>query len=268
MFAARAGDATLTEWSERVEGVALVRLQRFDEADALFTRLARRGTATELAWDAGNAFHLEGELPRAIAWYRRNLAEGLPGVGRMKYESIQGLVLALGEMGRWSEALAEIDHFEGAYVPESEWWDWYRRYVAWRTGRTSSADEHDLQVPFDVSRYWALEIALARNGDSGQLLRAVDADRARASETRSLLLVARAEALRRMGHLDDALAVAREALLALRNERRNSVLARAHFNLAAERLAALAEAKGLAGESRQARAEAAAVRWHPTGIAP
>lgn len=268
VLASRAGDAILTEWSSRLKGVALVRGRRFEAGDALFTRLAQSGTVSEIAWDAAHAFHLEGNLPRAVAWYRRSLGrEGQPGVGRMKYESVEGAVLALGEMERWSDAVSEIERFRTAFPDQAGAWSWYGRYIAWRRGGTPAASDPDIfQEPIDLYRYWSLEIALARGGDPHQLLRAIDADGQRASETRSLLLLVRVEALRRMGRTGEALEVAREALLRLRAERRTSVLARAHFDLAAERLAALAEAKGLFAEAKQVRAEAAAVGWHPNGI--
>jgi tetratricopeptide (TPR) repeat protein len=266
VLAERAGDAMLIEWCTRVRGIALVRTRRFDEAEAFFTQIARTGNASEIAWDAAHVFHLEGELPRAIAWYRRNLgAEGEPGVGRMKYESIEGEVLALGEIGRWAEALSAIDRFEATFSNESAQGMWYRRYVEWRTGGVSATGGLDYG-PNDVYRYWSFEIELARGVEPHELLHAIDADRERASETRSLLPVARAEALWRAGHIDEALNTARSALSQLRTERRTSVFARAHFDLAAERLAALAEMKGLVAEAKEVRDEAAALRWHPNGI--
>jgi tetratricopeptide (TPR) repeat protein len=266
--AASAGDAVLTEWSARVRGVALVRAGHFAEADAFFTALAVNSpAASDISWDAANAYHLRGELPRALVWYRRSLGRaGRPGVGRLKYEAIQGLVLALGEMNRWTEAREEIDRFAAGYSWEAEHWTLFRRYVTWRTGGIPSAP-YDPYNGTDVYRYWPLEFALARHHDLTNLLRVIDEDRRHASETSALLLVTKAETLRQLGRIDEALDVARDAMNRVRAECHRSTLARAHYDLAAERLARLAEAKGFTAEARQVRAEAAALRWHPNGIA-
>ncbi|HYH09178.1 MAG TPA: protein kinase [Thermoanaerobaculia bacterium] len=263
-----AGDPTLAEWSARVKGVALVHARRFDDASRLFTHLAEGSeAAADIAWDAGNALHLAGNLPAAVQWYRRSVGrEGLPGVGRLKYEALQGLVLALGEMDRWDDAAKEIDRWAASFPNESTVAaSWFRHFLAWRTGRVAFA-RYDPDEPIDWYRYWALEIRLALNAEPLETLRAIDADRARASETRRVLLLARAEALRRSGRLDEALQVAREAYLALRARRLESALDRGHFDLAAERLAKIAELTGLHAEAARVRAEAAALRWHPTGI--
>jgi tetratricopeptide (TPR) repeat protein len=260
VLASRAGDATLAEWSNRMKGVALIHAGRFDEASALFTTICAGSVAVaDAAWDAGNAFHLVGELPRALEWYRRSTGrEGLPAIGRLKYEALQGAVLALGEMGRWDEASEEINRFTAAYPNESGAAVWYRHYVAWRTTGTSSA-RYDPAQPTDPYRYWALESERAS-------VSTIDRDLRIASETRRPLLAARAEALRRAGRLDEALQVAREAYQLLRASRRVSVLDRAHLDVAAERLARIAEEKGLGAEAERVRAEAASLRWHSNGM--
>src|SRR5438128_11567923 len=115
-MARRIGDPWLSVRSQRLEGSAMMAAGYADRAKELFGRLCSASeAASDIAWDAATAFHLAGDLERAARWYRRSLGhEGRPFVGRMKYESIEGLVLALGEMGRWHETLPEIYAFVAA----------------------------------------------------------------------------------------------------------------------------------------------------------
>ncbi len=239
-IAASIGDPWLEEWSQRVKGMAMVQSGDFDGADAFFTRLASGSeSASNTAYDAGTAFHLAGDLTRAVHWYRQALGrDGRPFVGRLKYESLQGLVLALGEMGRWAEAEREVTEFEAAYTSEAGNAPWYRHYIAWRTGQSPRV-VYDISVPHDLYRYWALELELARGADPNRILALIAREQPRTSETRTLLLLTQSEALRRAGRIDEALQVARDAVNKLRDERRGDTLARAHFDLAVERLSRL-----------------------------
>jgi tetratricopeptide (TPR) repeat protein len=267
VFARDAGDATLAEWSSRVKAVAQVHAGWREEATASFTQIcANPEIAPDAAWDAGNAFHLAGDLPTAVEWYRRALGpEGHPGVGRLKYEALQGLVFALGEMGRWNEAIQAIDQFGVTFPNEGGAENWYRSYVLLRTGGAPPI-EYDPHQPTDPYRYWALESALARNLDPKATLDQINMDQQIASETRRLLPLARAEALRRLGRLDEAMGVAAEAYGRLRANRRISVFDRVYLQLAAERFARIAEERGLSHEAKRIRTEAAAFRWHPNRI--
>ena len=239
-IAARIADPRLEEWSQRVKGMTMIQAGRFAEAAAFFTRLCSGSeSASNIAFDAGKAFHLAGELPRAIEWYRLSLGRyGRLFVGRQKDESLQGLVLALGEMGRWEEALKEIEGFRAGYTNEASAADWYALYVAWRTGQRPPA-VYDFEQAQDLYRFLALELELARGADPNRILALIAREQPRTSETRTLLLLTQSEALRRAGRIDEALQVARDAVNKLRDERRGDTLARAHFDLAVERLSRL-----------------------------
>ena len=135
-----AADPYLAEWISRVKAKALVSAGRIDEGERLFKKLARNpATGSEAAYDAGRAFHLQGHLERALAWYRRGLGQGATAeAGRGKYEYLEGIVFCLSELGRWDEALTEMERFQAAY-PSTNPAAGYREYVRWRTRRDSFA---------------------------------------------------------------------------------------------------------------------------------
>jgi serine/threonine-protein kinase len=93
----------------RLGYVPAVAAGRYPAAEGLFTRLAAGSEEVpDLAFDAARAFHLAGELERAVGWYRRGLGPGgMSSLGRGKWEFLEGLVFALDELGRPEEAAAE-----------------------------------------------------------------------------------------------------------------------------------------------------------------
>lgn len=75
---------------------------------------ARAFFPAEVALDAARACHLAGAVPEAVAWYRTGLSRS-GAAARPVEELASGLVLALGELGRWDEALLELDRIEGTH---------------------------------------------------------------------------------------------------------------------------------------------------------
>lgn len=260
-LAVRAGDPLLADWIERQRGRALIAGGQIAEAESVFAALAQRtATPADLAFEAGRDFHLAGYLPQAIDWYRRGLGRGaMSNVGRIKWEFVEGMVLALGEMNRWRDAMTEINRVEASYGDIANP-HWYRRYVEWRNGTLPVAE--DLSAgSHDLYRYWALEIDLMRGGDPARLLAEVDRRMARISSARSLFLSLRAEVLARQGKVGEALQVARTAYLTASADRIRETEARSHFDLIAERYARLADRAGLPAEASSARREVARTRW-------
>jgi tetratricopeptide (TPR) repeat protein len=252
--AATAGDARLLEWIERVHARLLVQAGRVAEAQAAFTAITGRSDAkADVAWDAAQSMHLAGELPRAVEWYRTGMRHRVeaPFAGRLLYEYAEALILALGEMGRWSEALEAAEAFPRTDPDSPSLGHWFRRYVAWRSGgvlEPVSYQAHEI----DIARYWALEMSLANGGDPRKVLPLIEAEETRSSGNRDLLLATRSEALRRLGRNDDALALAREAYRQVRLASRTSTESRAHFDLVARRLIALAPKAEAATVAREA----------------
>lgn len=265
-LAQKASDGPLTEWIDRVTARTLAFAGRIDDADRKFTAIHGRAMApSDVAYDAGLAFHLAGELPLAVEWYRQGLG-GDPSIGRLRYEHALGIVLALGERKKWTEALEEINAFAAAYPEQVRHAQWLRAYVAWRSDAALPAIESE---PGDVDycRYWAIELALARGVDPQQVLWRIDDEIPHSSELGALLSSVQSEALRRLGRRSEALKYARDAYgRTVASLHRDQGYARAHFDLVAERLARIADEHGLTAEAAEARETAAKVRWRAIGM--
>jgi tetratricopeptide (TPR) repeat protein len=258
----------LFDWAERNRARALVAAGRFADAENVFRAIAARTeTPADLDFEAARDFHLAGALPQAVAWYRQGTGRGAAsGVGRLKWEFVEGIVLALGEMGRWAEADEEISRIAAAYANSFGHADWYHRYVEWRT--TGTPSNAALVAPgHDLHHYWALEFALARGADPAALLGKLDVEAARASGSKALFASLRAELLARLGRHAEALAAARAAYAAAGQERLTDTATRAHFGLMASRFAAIARQNGSRAEAAAALAEAERFRWHPAAPA-
>jgi tetratricopeptide (TPR) repeat protein len=249
-------DPYLVEWISRVKAKALVAADRVGEAESLFHKLAANpDSGSEAAFDAGRAFHLRGHLDRALAWYRRGLGQGaVAAVGRGRWEYIEGIVFCLSELGRWEEALTEVNRFHAAY-PSTNPSDGYREYVRWRTGELPSPERgREISNP-DLGRYWQLEFRWAHHDSAQSLLAGVDEEMKQTSEVGPFLLSLRGELLSRLGRDPEALVAEQEALRQTRVSLDTSPAARAHYDLVAERFAALARRAGLTREGEDALAE-------------
>jgi tetratricopeptide (TPR) repeat protein len=249
-------DPYLAEWIARWKGKALVAAGRGREAEALFQRLTTNpDTGAEAAYDAGRAFHLAGELERALNWYRRGLGRGgSRGAGRGRYEYLEGAVFCLGELGRWEEALAEVERFDAAYL-SSRSSAGYGEYVRWRTGGVPSPEKGQDTGNPDLGRYWALEFRWVRHEPAQALLAGVDEELKDTSEAGPFLLSLRGELLGRLGRGAEALGAEREALRQTRVSLDTSPAARAHYDLVAGRFAALARQAGQTREAKDALAK-------------
>jgi hypothetical protein len=262
--AGAAGDPLLGEWTRRVEARALAAAGRVADADRRFEAVAAEsGRISEIAWDAGRAFHLAGELERALAWYQRIYEAGASEAqGRGKWEFIEAIVLVLGEQGRWREAPAEVERFQRAYGIDGELMgDYYAAYAELRAGAVPRLPTRPRIAHPDLLRYWALELRRAAGeADPAALLEDVRTERERSSECRPLVRSLEGELLADLGRSGEALAAAREALGGVRFELARSTYARAHFDLVTERFAARARALGRGEEAAAAEAQLRAWR--------
>jgi tetratricopeptide (TPR) repeat protein len=246
IFAAAAGDPLLREWISRVHARTLVSAGRFAEGERLFEEIAARvEVASDAACDAARAFHLEGELQRAAGWYVRGLGKGAdPHGGRLKYEYLEGAVLAYGELGQWDDALRVIDSFMSAYPPDVHWiGNVYRQYVQWRTTGRVEAVSADGSAP-DLIRYWELEFRYS--GDSPDwpaLLQSVEKELRRTSSDPSLLLSLKAELLARVFRATESSDTITRAYTLARAARLTDTGVRAHFDIVQERYDRLAAHK-------------------------
>ena len=243
--AMRAREVWLGQYAERLQAKILVAQGKIPEAEARFASLAERAEdAPEVAYDAAVAFHLSGDLRRAVAWYERGMGRGSAiGAGKSKHEFLKGEVLALVERKRYAEALAAVARFGATYPSfQSHLWT-FREYVRWRSGERPEADPSGVPRNWtDLERYWALEFELAAGGKPGEILQRVDRFLAERPETQAEALSLRAELLARQGRAREATEVALDALELVRAEQERSIIARGHLNLVEERAHRLREA--------------------------
>jgi hypothetical protein len=160
----------------------------------------------------------------------------------------------LSELGRWEQALLEIERFHAAY-PLTSSSGGYRDYVRWRRGEIPLLEGGgDVGNP-DLAHYWQLELRWARQENAQPLLAAVDAEMKRTSEAGPFLLSLRGELLGRLGRGREALMDAQEALRQTRVSLGTDPAARAHYDLVAARFAAAARRAGRTQEAENALSE-------------
>ncbi len=232
-----AGDVPLAQWTLRVRARTLLDAGRPAEADSAWTAsFERTDEQAPLALEAGRAFHLKGELDRAIAWYRRGLgARGERArLGHHPRDLLLGQVLALGETGRWDDASAEIDRFEAAYPDQGYDAAPVRAFVSWRCGRRPSPFA-ELPSTIGLYRYWRLETRRILGEDPAALL--VEAERLgrEALEVAPLVDSLRAELLVTLGRGEESRTLAGKALDAGQRVAATDMEIRAHLGLLADR---------------------------------
>ncbi|HVR08553.1 MAG TPA: serine/threonine-protein kinase [Thermoanaerobaculia bacterium] len=237
--AAAAQEGWIEEYAGRVEARLLAAEGHIPEAERRFAAITRTADdPTEVSYEAAVAFHLRGDLRRALAWYRRGLDAGaIYDGGKSKHEFLKGEVLALLEERRYSDALAAIDRYGNAFSDEAI----YREFVRWRAGEMPN--DISSKVPpngTDLHRYWALECRFARGAEPRGLLAEVERMLSEKPETRGELLSLQAELLARLGERKRAADAARSAYEVVSAERANSIIARGHLDLVRERLQRLA----------------------------
>lgn len=245
-FAASANEAILVEVMQRARAALLVRAGRVAEGEALFQSMWQTSeNASEVAYDAGIANHLHGNLDRALAWYERGLGRGASlSAGKSKHEFVQAIVLALAEGGRWNEAAGAVERYRAAYSNAGVNGIVYDEYLRWRRGEAPRIDE--IHLPWnatDVNRYWLLEFRAARGESPASLLPIVEGEVNIGSQPQCVWRSLRAELLWRLGRKADAEAEASRAMDALKIERTMAIIARAHADLVHERFARIAGGK-------------------------
>lgn len=253
-------DPYLIDWARRTYALILTRAGRLDEAERVYQAGWHSSSSpSEVAFDAGRAFHLAGALDRAVSWYNQGLGlHASSESGRGRYEFLEGEVLALGELKRWDDALAAIRRFEESFR-EAPYPQAFRNYIQWRSGEPTDSITPISGGTTDLVRYWNLELLNQKGAPPAGLLDSIDEER-RHSSGNTLLLSLRGEVLARLGRLQEAYADARKAFEAALVDRQSDTAIRAHFVLITARYARLARAIGRPKEAKEADARLRAVR--------
>jgi transcriptional regulator with XRE-family HTH domain/tetratricopeptide (TPR) repeat protein len=237
--AERAGDDILTESMQRDLAQIFIKAGHAEEGKELVTTLAAHSeNASEIFYDAAVAFHLAGDLRRAVECYEAGIRRGgSPEAGKSKHEFIQGEILALVELGAFRQAGEAIDRVRDRYVTEdNDWTPMYREFVHWRAGELPHPERIDLPLnATDLRRYWKLEFRNAGGDDASLLLGAVELLLAEGNQPTGAILSLRAVLLERMGRHTEAVVAAQEALSLGTMEAKSDIRARGHMQLIAER---------------------------------
>lgn len=260
--AERASDRVLAEWTGRARARVLVRLKRRAEADHAYeAMIASSSDRSEIAFEAGHEFHLAGDLTTAVGWYRRGIGRGgAYEVGRAKSETFEGLVFALGEQGRWGDALGEVDRFAAVFPESAGEAIIYRAFVRARAGATFRLPGAPGHGTPDLDTAWWIELRSAQGEASETLLAEIERAIAAVSGEPYVLLAARADVLGRLGRRDEALEATKEAWDSVRKARATDIGARLYTVTIGERLARLEETAHRASAALEVRAEMARFR--------
>jgi transcriptional regulator with XRE-family HTH domain/tetratricopeptide (TPR) repeat protein len=237
--AERSGDSTLLEVMKRGLGKALIAAGRTAEGEALLRSLANQSeSASEIYYDAAVAFHLRGDLDRAVEFYEAGIGRGgNPEAGKDKHEFIQNEVLALVEKGAYAEALRAIDRFCRRYPHIAHERAVYEEFVHWRKGEIPHPERIDVPLnATDLLRYWMLEFRNAAGEKPAALLPQVDVLIAERNQPFAALLSLRAELLSRLGRRAESETAGAEAAAVSREEAKVSVVSRAHVAVIESRL--------------------------------
>ncbi|KAA0253818.1 MAG: serine/threonine protein kinase [Acidobacteria bacterium] len=264
--AEEAGEPALATWARRRGVVLRIRDGRAAEAErTMEPLLTDPEVGPEVAFEAATAFHLGGDLVRAVSWYRRAIGFARDSeLGRARWECVNGGLLALVEMRAWDAATRWIDRVRDAYPADLVGQlEFLRAYVSWRRGERVERVREGRPMDPDLYRYWALELSLAAGGTPAALEPLLDAEDRAASETRVLLRSLRAELRLREGKLDEALDLARGSFEGALRERATDLGVRALFDLVADRYERIAARAGRPDETARARSEKEKARWRP-----
>jgi len=237
--AEQAEDDRLRDLAGRLRARTLVAAGRRAEGEEAFERLAHTSEAvSDVCYDAGKALHLAGDLPRAVAWYRRGLGRGgVSNAGRNKWELLEGEVLALAEVRRFAEARAEIERYTHLYAGnDGDLFETYRRYLLWREGETPPAEGLNISdASPDFLRYFRLELRVAAGSDPRALLSEIEAELPKSSEAVPELRSLESVVLSRLGRTAEARRTAREGYQLALQQRFLNTGVRALFDVIAER---------------------------------
>jgi len=238
--AIKASDSVLVEAMQRARGKYLILAGHTKEGEALMRSVAEKSeNASEVAYDTAVAFHLHGDLERAVTWYEIGYGRGAElHYGKSKHEFIQGIVLALTERSDFVRAEEALRRFRKSYLwADDNWESMYGEFVRWRAGEMPKFD--DLIVgprSVDLARYWKLEFRNRHGDNAAAILTDVEAEIAEGSAPRAALISLKAELLERLGRHAEAAENARRAWELSKANRSSSIVERGHVPVVAERL--------------------------------
>jgi tetratricopeptide (TPR) repeat protein len=254
LFAGRAGDSILPDWSRLVVANRLLEHGEVNRASAAYEALATMpGRLHAVSWDAGRAFHVAGRLDEAADWYERGLSASAVNVGRLRYEYMQGVALALAEARRGAELRRRAAAWQLAFDNE-EYLSHFEAFAEWIDGPLSGWNpRQSAGYGAGLQRHWEYEFRFATGTPAGTILAELEGDPVPPRVPPALLHSLRAELLADLGRGDEAIDEARKAWEAVRAAPPDDLVSRAHARIITDRYIRLAESQGRRDEAASAR---------------
>ena len=234
--AEEAGDPIALEAMQRDLMKALIRAGKKDKGEELLSELVSRSeNASEILYDAAIAFHLAGDLRRAVQYYEAGIHRGgSPEAGKSKHEFLLGEVLALVELRDYAETERAIERVRSRYVTNHDWTIPYREFVRWQRGEVP----HTIDAPAnstDLLRYWNVEFREARGEDATRLLHDVEELLANGVRPRGALLSLRVALMAHLGRRAEAARLAPLADAEAVKEAEMTIVGRGHLRVVTDR---------------------------------
>jgi tetratricopeptide (TPR) repeat protein len=231
-----AADAILVEAMRTERAEIFAAAGRGVEAERYFNELIPNAYyPAEIAYDAARAFHLAGDLDRALAWYRKGLAlRAGTESGKSIHEFLQGIVFVYAERHAWAAGVAEVERFRRTFSNSpSDTNAIYREFLNWRAGGVPAFA--NIEIPYnatDLTRYWILEFRRARGDDPRAVLHDVQQEIATgSSETQSGMWSLKADLLDVVGRKTEAKDAIEYALTLLADDIAVTPIARVHADI-------------------------------------
>jgi len=239
--ASDAGDKELADWLSTLKARMIARTDR-DSATvdaAIEASLAQTDGGPELCWEVARAFSQRGEARRAADWFERALTlTPREWSGHPPADYLTEAVISLVEIEQWDEANELIDRFISGHPEGHAEALRARELVFWRTGRQTTESLPFTAGLHPLHRYWSLEHEWAtKRPDPIEFLNRIRTDLADVGSVpwiRSL----EADVLFRLGRIDEALPIVRQAWDAVTTDSTDST-ARIHRAIVKQRLDAI-----------------------------
>lgn len=234
-------DPTLADWTERVRMRVLVRAGRIADAEQLARRLVE--TTSDATFDIAQELHLTGHPDEAVRWYREGIARSPDAdVGRLRYEFVQGAVLAASERDDWHTAENLVATYARMFPQWATDANIYSNFIRWRRGQSEFLPMPNGPNERELVRYWQLEFTRVSRPDV-DLLPLIDADEKSGNSLQGLLWSLKAEVLASRGNLSEALKLAQASVEWCDARAGSDTIIHGHQRLVHERLLKIAAMK-------------------------
>ncbi len=230
-FADSAGAPVLQNWARIVRLQQLIATGQFDLAEREIEVLVDTENIqpSDVHWEAARAYHLQGELRRAVEHYRSGIAGRTLDRNRFTREFVIGGVLALVELDEFREARELINTYERSESHAAEDSLYLNRFIDWIAGASPRPLPDPAPILYEYE-YWHLEFQ-RDSSDPAALLSSVETLLRKSEGLEPMLLSLKADLLHQLGRYDEARAASTNAINTMKADIGHNILLRAHREL-------------------------------------